>query len=109
MVVENRCDRTNHNLIFWFQIFYVVFRFIFTDPFFDKWNVVKVDIIQGNIADLIRGLMLKYTAYDMLLNQCSITYITLHTVCIKLSDPSLGEHCTNRVRQKKFLSMNKLS
>ena len=102
MVVENRCDRTDHNLIFWFQISEIVFRFIFTDPFFDNWNIVKVDIIQGNVADLIRGLTLKYTEYNMQHNQCSITYITL-------SDPSLDVHYTNQVRQKKFLSMNKLS
>ena len=73
MVVENRCDRTDHNLIFWFQISDIVFPFIFTDPFFDNRNIVKVVIIKGNIADLIRGLTLKYTAYDMQHNQCSIT------------------------------------
>ena len=77
MVVENRCDRTYHNLIFWFQISDIVFRFIFTDPFFDNWNIVKVDIIQGNIADLIWGRTLKYTAYDMQPNQCSITVIKI--------------------------------
>ena len=109
MVVKNSCDRTDHNLIFWFQISDIVFPFIFTDPFFDNRNIVKVVIIQGNIADLIRGLTLKYTAYDMQHNQCSVTYITLHAACIKLSDPSLDVHYANRVRQKKFLSMNKLS
>ena len=35
--------------------------------------------------------------------------MSLHAVSIKLSDPSLDVHYANRVRQKKFLSMNKLS
>ena len=54
MVIENRCDRVDHYLIFWFQIFDIVFFFVFTDPFFDKWNIVEVDIVQRNIADFLR-------------------------------------------------------
>ena len=87
MIIENRCDRTDHNLIFWFQIFYVVFRFIFTDPFFDKWNVVKVDIIQGNIADLIRGLTFTLHVRNIVRNIINIiiyvtNYLTLALMCI---------------------------
>ena len=58
------------------NLWYCIFLY-FHGSIFDNWNIVKVDIIQGNIADLIWGRTLKYTAYDMQPNQCSITVIKI--------------------------------
>ena len=59
-LVKNRCDRIDSNFIYWFHIFQFYFEIcivllsIVFYPFLDNRNIVEIDVIQGNMFDLVR-------------------------------------------------------
>ena len=54
-LLKNRCYWADSDFIFRFHIDQLVLGFVITYPFFDNWNNVKIDVVQGDMIDLSKS------------------------------------------------------